>query len=571
MTTHVVRADGSERGVIMICRTCRRQMGRKAAVCPSCGAVRTAADTVFDLLLEDGTRVPIVRELTIGRAPGNALQLVDPAVSRSHARISPALNGGGPVLRDTGSSHGTWVDGRLRKGPIELRDGARVVLGDHALVLERRRDDAEAGRTIVVPPGASVVIPSAGGPPAATVTVTGLSRYAGPRLRSGYALKRLEAAEGTRRWVLKDLVGRQTLRLADGDADLVQLLDGRRSVAEIAREADEQLGPGGGARLALLLADLGSRGLLDVATEAAEQDVAAGWVERLVRPRHWLWSGAGNFFDHAYVRGGWLLFTRPALAVLAATAVAGVVAFGYLVAARYGTPFVVARKVGLGGVIFIAGRAMLAAAHEAAHGLAMTSFGRRVGEAGVKLVLVFPYTFVDTSDMWFEPRRRRITVSAAGPACDVTLGGSFAIACLMTPPGTLRDILFQLSFGAYYGALFNLNPLLERDGYHVLVDVVRQPGLRRRALEQLRRRLAGGGSEAGSQLLDRYGVLVLAWMVATAGFVSVLSLRFLPSLASVVPMPTAWLLLIIVWTGLLAPPLVIVLPAIRQRRRAGAT
>jgi putative peptide zinc metalloprotease protein len=546
-------------------------MGRKAAACPSCGAVRKTADTVFDLMLEDGTRVPLVRELTIGRAPGNALQLVDPAVSRSHARISPSLNGGGPVLRDSGSSHGTRVDGRLLKGPVVLRDGARVLVGDHGLVVERRRDDAEAGRTIMIPPGASVVVPSAGGSPTATVTATGLSHCAGPRLRSGYALKRLEAAEGTHRWVLKDLVGRQILRLADGDAALMQLLDGRHSVPEIAREADEQLGPGGGARLALLLADLGSRGLLNGATEAPEREVAAGWMERLVRPRHWSWTGAGNFFDHAYVRGGWLLFTRPMLAVLAATAVAGVVAFAYLVAARYGTPFVVARKVGLGGVIFIAGRTTLAAAHEAAHGLAMTSFGRRVGEAGVKLVLIFPYTFVDTSDMWFEPRRRRITVSAAGPACDVALGGSFAIACLMTPPGISRDILFQLAFGAYYGALFNLNPLLERDGYHVLVDVVRQPGLRRRALEQLRRRLAGGGSEADSRLLDRYGVLVLSWMVATAGLVSVLSLRFLPSLASVVPMPTAWLLLTIVWAGLLAPPLLIILPALRQRRRGGAT
>jgi putative peptide zinc metalloprotease protein len=140
----------------------------------------------------------------------------------------------------------------------------------------------------------------------------------------------------------------------------------------------------------------------------------------------------------------------------------------------------------------------------------------------------------------------------------------------MTPPGTLRDIFFQLAFGAYYGALFNLNPLLERDGYHVLVDVVREPGLRRRALEQLRRRLAGGGTEADSQLLDRYGVFVLSWMVAAAGFASVLSLRFLPSLASVVPLPMVWLLLAIVWAGLLAPPLLIVLPALRQRRRGGA-
>ena len=265
------------------------------------------------------------------------------------------------------------------------------------------------------------------------------------------------------------------------------------------------------------------------------------------------------------------MFTRTALAIVATTAVAGIIAFGYLIAARYGTPFVVASKVGLGGIVFIVGRAALAAAHEAAHGFAMASFGRRVTEAGVKLVLIFPYTFVDTSDMWFEPRRRRMAVSAAGPVCDLALGGGFAVACLFSPVGTLRDIFFQLAFGAYYGALFNLNPLLERDGYHVLVDAVRHPGLRRDALDQLRRRLAGAGSVTDSRLLDRYSVLVLAWMVAAAGFASVLSLHFLPALAALVPRPTAWALLATVWAGLLAPPLLIVLPALRQRRRRGAT
>jgi putative peptide zinc metalloprotease protein len=552
----------------VICRSCRRQRGREGA-CPSCGAFPTRAVGVFDLILEDGTRVPLVRDLTIGRAPGNAVQLVDPAVSRAHALIAPSPMGGGPVLRDTGSSHGTRVDGRIVDGPVVLRDGARVVLGDRELVVERRRDAAEAGRTILVPPGASVVIPSLGTPRIVSSSSAGRQPGDGPRLRSGYALKRLESAEGTRRWVLKDLVGRQTLRLTDADAGLVRLLDGRRSMAEITGSAGDQLGPAGAARLAVLVADLASRGLLDGASAASQPE--AGRFARLVRPHQWTWSGAGSFLDGVYLRGGWLLFTRPLLATVATMAVAGLVAFGYLVAARYGTPFVVASKIGLGGIVFIAGRAALAAAHEVAHGLAMASFGRRVTEAGVKLVLVFPYTFVDTSDMWFEPRRRRMAVSAAGPACDLALGGGFALACLFAPVGTLRDILFQLAFGAYYGALFNLNPLLERDGYHVLVDAVQYPGLRRHALDQLRRRLAGGGTATDSRLLDRYAVLVVAWMVAAAGFAALLSLHFLPTLAALVPRPTAWALLATLWAGLLAPPLLIVLPALRQRRRRGAT
>jgi putative peptide zinc metalloprotease protein len=149
------------------------------------------------------------------------------------------------------------------------------------------------------------------------------------------------------------------------------------------------------------------------------------------------------------------------------------------------------------------------------------------------------------------------------------LGGSFALCCLVAPAGTLRDIFFQLAFGAYYGALFNLNPLLERDGYQILVDVVRQPGLRRRALEQLRRRLGGRGRANDSRLLGRYAIFVLAWMLVVAGFATAMSLRYQPAVAAFVPAPAAWAILAAIWAGVLAPPLVIVIPSLRERLRSG--
>jgi putative peptide zinc metalloprotease protein len=516
------------------------------------------AGAEYELVLGDQTHVPLVRELTIGRAPGNAVQLSDPAVSRLHARISPANGHGGPVIEDAGSSYGTWVDGRRVDGPFVLRDGARITLGDQELVVERRRDDAEAGRTVLVPPGASLVIPSSGESQL-------LGAY--PRLRSGYALKRLAASEGERRWVLKDLVGGRLVRLADGDADLLQFVDGRHSLDDLTHEAEERFGSRGPARLARLLGDLGARGLLAGTDRPAAGGAATEGAPRLLRARKKAWLHAGEFFDRVYARGGWLLFTRPALAAIAITAVVGLATFVYLVAARYGTPFVVARKIGLGGLVFLVGRLAIAALHEAAHGLTMASFGRRVGEAGVKLVLIFPYTYVDTSDAWFESRLRRIAVSAAGPVSDLLLGGSFALACLFTPAGTVRDIFFQLAFGAYVGALFNLNPLLERDGYQILVDVVRVPGLRRRALEQLRRKLAGRGSASDSRLVHRYALFVLAWTLAAAGFALAMSLRYEAALAAIVPRPAALVVLAGMWVGLFAPSLAIVMPSLRERFR----
>ena len=100
-------------------------------------------------------------------------------------------------------------------------------------------------------------------------------------------------------------------------------------------------------------------------------------------------------------------------------------------------------------------------------------------------MLVFPYAFVDTSDGWFEPRRRRLAISAAGPASDLLVGGVFSLGAAFVH-GTVRDILFQLAFAAYVGAFSNLNPLLDRDGYHMLVDWLGEPGLRQRARAHLR-------------------------------------------------------------------------------------
>jgi putative peptide zinc metalloprotease protein len=198
----------------------------------------------------------------------------------------------------------------------------------------------------------------------------------------------------------------------------------------------------------------------------------------------------------------------------------------------------------------------------------MASFGRRVRRAGFKLLLIFPYAFVDTSEAWFEPRRRRIAVSAAGPVSDLTLAGVFSIACLLLAAGTIRDIAFQLAFGAYIAALFNLNPFLERDGYHMLVDWLREPGLRRRARAQFAARLAGRATpEAGSTLLARYSAWGLAWSVAAAAFAVVFSLRYEAALSTLVASWIVHVVMVCVWLACLAPVLFVVGPPLRERIR----
>jgi pSer/pThr/pTyr-binding forkhead associated (FHA) protein/Zn-dependent protease len=510
----------------------------------------------LELVLADRSRVPLAHDITIGRAPGSTLRLDDPAVSRQQARI--VVRRGEVLLEDAGSSYGTWLDGRRVQGPAPLRDGSRIRVGDQELVVERRRGEEEAGRTVVVPLGASLVTPAVSGDVGAH-----------PRMRSGYALKRLEASEGERRWVLRDLESDRFLRMDDADAELLQLLDGRHSVPELVSEVERREGEAGPARLARLLAELAERGLLSGVTGAMAADpTQEGRLRRLAAPREITWSGAGRLFEQLYRRGGRSLLTRPALAAIAVLMVAGLVAFPYLVLARYGTPFVVAQKVGVGALIFLAGRLAVVTVHEAAHGLVMASYGRRVRRAGLKVLMIFPYAFVDTSEAWFEPRRRRIAISAAGPVSDLSIGGAFALCCVALPAGTIRDIVFQLAFAAYLGALFNLNPFVERDGYQILVDVLREPTLRRRAREQLFRQLSGQGRPGDSPLLTRYGAAGIAWSVLAGCFAAGLSLRYEARLAQVASQPVVWSVLGILWVGFFLPVIVILVGPLRQRRRS---
>ena len=548
----------------MLCRACRRQVGRRAGFCPSCGAPVDGNAAAFDLVLPGGARVRLGSTTIIGRSADSTIRLDDRAVSRTHARVT--IEGAAPVLEDVGSRHGTLLDGRPVTAPTAMGDGATITVGDVDLHLERHRDESEAGRTVVVPANGSVVLDAAGH---AEVSQPGTQAGFRPMMRPGWKLKRLEVGEGRLRWVLSSEHMPDLLRMGDDDAAIVQLLDGDTSLPELMAESERRRGEAGVGRLARLLADLGERGLLE-GVDSPERRVREGRLGRLTRPRERIFPGAGAVFERLYARGGFVLFTRAGLTVVAAVAIAGLAAFVALIVGRGGSPFVVANRIGLGGLVFLAGRFFVVAIHELAHGLTMASFGRRVPRAGVKVIVGIPFAFVDTTEAWFEPRRRRIAVSAAGPVSDFAVGGIAAMTALALTPGNLRDILYQVALAAYVGAFYNLNPFLDRDGYHMLVDWLREPGLRRRAREQLNRRLAGGREAPAedSRAIALYGVASLVWMILAVGFVIILTLLYKERLAAIAPPEVVWAVLGAFYLLLFVPVAVTLGRPLLERRRA---
>jgi pSer/pThr/pTyr-binding forkhead associated (FHA) protein len=521
---------------------------------PPAAAVPSSAQRLA-LLLPDGRRIPVTGPLTLGRSDDASVRITDQTVSRVHARITVGPDG--PVIEDAGSRFGTILSGGQLSAPTRLLPGAQIKLGNVIISVESDAPASVAPREVESGPGETIVVPLDAtfmGLRPAPSEASGVDGQLRPRVKSGWALKRLAADEGEERFVLREMRGGAFLRMGAEEAALFELLDGEHTVLELLGEAERLVGPSGPGRLARLIADLADRGLLDGVGGAAESAAPESRLAQVLKPKEWTWPGGPDHFERAYRHWGRLFFTPLMVTFLALLALSGFGVFAYLIGARYGTPFVVAHKLLIGGAVFIGGRFAFVAIHELAHGLALAHYGRRASRSGMRLLLFFPYAFVDTSEAYFESRAHRIVISIAGPTSDLSLGALFAILCAISPHGSLRDIFFQLAFGCYIGAFFNLNPFLDRDGYMILVDVLREPGLRQRARAQFAERLSGRSrGDQGSPVLGRYALAGLIWSAVGAGFAIVFSTRYYHRLAALAPHGLVLTLFIVFYVLLFVP------------------
>jgi hypothetical protein len=87
-------------------------------------------------------------QLIIGRDSSNSVTINDAEISRKHSRLS--FQGGKYVLEDLGSTNGTFVNGQRLAGPVVLKPGDVVSLGEQ-IVLMYEAIIADPGATIASP------------------------------------------------------------------------------------------------------------------------------------------------------------------------------------------------------------------------------------------------------------------------------------------------------------------------------------------------------------------------------------------------------------------------------------
>ena len=158
--------------------------------------------------------------------------------------------------------------------------------------------------------------------------------------------------------------------------------------------------------------------------------------------------------------------------------------------------------------------------HEAGHALAIRHFGRHVRRFGVAMYYLFPCFYVDSTDMALGTRGQRIVVALAGPFAGLTVAAACALVAAGQPETLLGGLAFKAASLFVFQFIFNLLPILELDGYHVLVDALDAPFLRQRALgfvhraafRKLRARSRWSSEEIG---LAIFGITAIGTSLAT--------------------------------------------------------
>lgn len=350
-------------------------------------------------------------------------------------------------------------------------------------------------------------------------------------------------SEGEPYYILKQPAAGTYLRLTEEDYALWWQMNGRKRVKDLLLYSMLRFKSLPVGRLNRLVADLRAGGFLQDApsvdlygqvTAVLAQRSAAEQGRRLLRGffySEWDVNGLDPAFTTLYRWTRWL-FSRPVQLLLLLLVVVGGVAFGRVFAA--GTYRLA--EGGLSGLIMLVlANLLVLCIHELAHGLTVKQFGCELQRGGFLIYWGFPAFFVDTRDTWRAPARERVLVSWAGPYSGLILAGISGGLLALAPryadqmPHLALVFLFQIGFIGMLSAFVNLNPLLELDGYFMLMDSLDVPNLRPRAFafwrrplwQHVRRQsgLAGFWNSLSrtERLLVIYGGLALAYTLVALG------------------------------------------------------
>ena len=325
-----------------------------------------------------------------------------------------------------------------------------------------------------------------------------------PRLRSHARIARHQYRGQT--WYVLDDPSTQRYHRFTPDAHLpIGLMDGRRTVQEIWEIACERLGDNAPTQddMILLLGQLNAASVLDCDVPLDVRELLTRYDREQMKK--WQQRAASIFswriplFDPERFLQATLPIIRPLFSWGAAVVWLAVVVPAVALAAIYWTDLsndflgrtLAPRSALIVWFVF----PLLKALHELGHAYSVKVFGGEVHEMGVMILVVTPVPYVDASAASAFPGKwQRVLVGAGGMIVEVFIAAIAVYVWVAAEPGLLRAVAYNvIVIAGISTVLFNANPLLRFDGYHILVDAIEIPNMRQRATTYLQ------------YLVERYG------------------------------------------------------------------
>jgi putative peptide zinc metalloprotease protein len=326
-------------------------------------------------------------------------------------------------------------------------------------------------------------------------------------------------------YVLKNTREKTYLRLSVLEYELWQAMDGNSSVHELIVDHYMKTNSFAHNVVIRLVQQLYQNRMLteepiSVWSNTAAKVHSRSWLYRVSAPARAILTqrlsiyGIDRWITILYKLIGRLLFNRAVLVLCTLISILGLVAFSRLLADP--------SNVFLGDNIFLGLTTLWIVSivpvivHELGHALTVKHYGREVPRGGLLLYFGMPAAFVETTDIWLEPRRARLAVTWNGPFTGLILAGAASIFMLLVPASPANNLLFKFAYFSYLTVFFNVNPLLKLDGYYLLTDALDISSLRERSTTFVRqkfiKKLISRQKFSRDELVfTAFGLLSLLW------------------------------------------------------------
>lgn len=352
-----------------------------------------------------------------------------------------------------------------------------------------------------------------------------------PERIEAFELKEFEH-KGKKYYILKNLENNKFIRMSEADFFVWEKLDGESTIRDIALAYFLKFNSMGFANIGILMSSLAAGGFLKEKTVDALALLRRRFAEKEIKNRIQLaiyrlitfnvqMKNVDEKMKSSYRKFVWMFFTKPFVLLSLVLIVLGLLLF-YIAIDAAPQEFSRLDLSTLAGAYVIIMCSIII--HELAHGFTTTHYKREVSGFGLMFYYGGIAAFCDTTDIWMAPRFARFAVSFAGPYSNFIIGSALGIlSYLSIGGGLITSILIKASLMNYLLGILNLNPLLEWDGYYMLMDYFEMPNMRKRSFRFLREKFLHklrGPEKLSSEekILATYGIMAFVYTVTLVLF-----------------------------------------------------